>query len=782
MSRAVDEDAPTPTPTSRQPLWRRLLGALGPGAAAPDAPFPERIGRYRVVGRLGQGGMGVVYEAVDESLGRRIAVKTIREPDESTQKRFRREARSAASVNHPNVCQLFEIGEDDGRLFLAMELLSGTTLGARLGEGPLPVNEVLSLGREMLSALAALHAAGVVHRDLKPSNVFLTAHGLKLLDFGLARPLPSELTQTLERGAELTRPGLVLGTPRYMAPEQVLGQEVDERTDLFSAASVLYESLAGRPAFVGTTVVEVLSATLHESPPALTGSPAIVAVDRVLRRALAKKPAERFSSAEAMARELAAVSLDDSRTGTGVVCALRRVIVLPFRLLRPDPEIDFLGFALADAVTGSLAGLPSLVVRSSAAGARFAQEAPDVREIAAGAEVDLVVTGTLLRAGEQLRLASQLVEAPSGTLVSSFTTQSPVGDVFRLQDELAARLVDSLSRTLAAGEPVLRRDVPTSARAYELFLRGNELLRDWTQVRLAREMYEGCLAEDPDYAPAWARLARCRRLLAKYYLEEPVANVARAEEALRRALELDPDLPAAHKVYAHLEAEGGRARDAMARLVALGRRRRNDPEVFSGLVHSCRYAGLLDASLAAHREARRLDPHASTSVIYTHWMLGDLEAVLSEPGDRDDFELLAFALHALGRRAEVSRQLASLPSDPGVPVMRLLLDVLRAMEAQDAALAGERLRAIAGVHTDPEALFMYGTVLASLGERGAVPTLTRAVGGGFWAAEAFDHPWLASVRNRPEIEALRARAEEGQGMAERVFRESGGPELLGSLV
>jgi TolB-like protein len=775
MAQATDDDE-TPLPPRRK-LWARLREALsGPSGSAPD---PERIGRYRVLGRLGEGGMGVVYEVLDESLGRHVAVKTIREPDPSTRKRFRREARAAASVNHPNVCQLFEIGEDGGRLFIAMELLSGSTLADRLRDGALPPTDVAAVGRDVLAALGALHAAGVVHRDLKPSNVFLTPHGVKLLDFGLARPLPTELTQTLDKGTELTQPGVLVGTPRYMAPEQIRGHEVDERTDLFAAGALLYEALAGRPAFVGTTMVEVLSATLHESPPALTGSRAVVALDRVLRRALAKRPAERFSSAAEMARELAAVPLDDGAE-SGPARALTRLVVLPFRLLNPDPEIEFLAFTLADAVTGSLAGLPSLVVRSTAAAARLAGEPPDVREVAARAEVDRVVMGTLLRAGDRLRLASQLVEAPSGTLVSSFTTESPVGDVFRLQDELAERLVGALSLSLTGGEGAARRDVPATARAYELFLRGNEAIRDWTHARVARDLYEQCLREDPGYAPAWARLARCHRLVGKYHLEEPAENVGRAEVALRRALELDPDLPVAHKIYAHLEAEGGRAREAMARLIALGRERGNDPELFAGLVHACRYAGLLDASLAAHREARRLDPHISTSVSYTHWMGADLEAVLAEPGDRDDFELVAFALYALGRRVDMAAVFSRLPPEPEMRVVRLLYDVLRALERGDHEDARDKLRIAAESHTDPEALFLYGSAQATLGDvTGAASALGRAVGGGFCVPEAFDHPWLADVRDGADVRALRERAEAAKAEALRVFREAGGPGLLG---
>src|SRR5262249_48826669 len=190
---------------------------------------------------------GVVFAAQDESLGRRIALKTIVAMDPSSRERFRREARAAAAVNHPNVCQVYEIGEDSGQMFIAMELLEGESLAERLKKGPMPVEEAGKLARGILAALQALHDAGTLHRDLKPSNVFLTRHGVKLLDFGLARPVPGELTQELEAGADLTRPGMIVGTPRYMAPEQVTGQPVVVGTDLFAAGVPLLQA-GGAPA------------------------------------------------------------------------------------------------------------------------------------------------------------------------------------------------------------------------------------------------------------------------------------------------------------------------------------------------------------------------------------------------------------------------------------------------------------------------------------------------------------------------------------------------------
>jgi serine/threonine protein kinase/tetratricopeptide (TPR) repeat protein len=776
----ADGRTPTHSQPSRQGLLRRILDGLRPSSRSGEGGESATLGRYRLIERIGQGGMGVVFAAEDESLGRRVAVKTIAEPDESARRRFRREARAAAAVNHPNVCQIYEIGEDSGRLFIAMELLAGESLAARLARGPLPADEALGMARGILAALEALHSTGVVHRDLKPSNVFLTPHGVKLLDFGLARPLPRDLTLSLDAGGELTRPGLMLGTPRYMAPEQVTGGAVDARTDLFSTAAIVYEALAGRPAFLGATVVEVLSATLHEEPPALAGDSSVVALDRVLRRALAKRPADRPETAAAMRVEIDAIGAGSGPVGASVARPLSRLVVLPFRLLRADPEIDFLSFALADAVSASLSGLPSVVIRSSAAGARFAADAPDLKAIAAQVDVDRVLVGTLLRAGDQLRATAQLVEAPGGTLLSSQAVQAPLGDVFGLQDELARRLVESLSPSLAPAQTRPRRATPVSPHAYELYLRANEVARDWSQFDTARELYRQCVEEDPGFAPAWARLGRCHRLLAKYFRERPDENLALADEAFGRALAADPELPLANKLYAHREAEAGRARDAMVRLLGLARENRNDVETFAGLVHACRYCGLLEASEAAHREARRLDPHASTSIVYTWWARGEMERVVAETSDAGDFELRTMALESLERREEARRTLEKPPGSAASPVFQSIVNALRAMLDGHGDAFGA-FAALAASHSDPEALFMYAACQARLGDERAVETLAASVGGGFTVPQALrGHPWLEPFRGRPALGELVERAEAARREAGRAFLEAGGPALLGA--
>src|SRR5688572_15017390 len=303
-----------------------MTGTTPPSVPSPSvttararAGVPARIGHYRIDRKLGEGGMGVVYAARDERLERTVAVKMMSSlaDDETARRRFWREARAAASVNHPNICQLYEIGEDAGELFIAMELLEGEALSERLRRGALSVSETVPIGLGVLAALSALHARGIVHRDLKPSNVFLTPHGVKLLDFGLARPSGPELARSLSSSTDLTRTGMLMGTPGYMTPEQVMGEALDARTDLFAVGAILFEMLAGRPAFGGRSFVETLHATLHEQPPALAGSPAVAAVDRVIRRALAKRPADRPASAEAMADELRAVhGVDGDDTAT----------------------------------------------------------------------------------------------------------------------------------------------------------------------------------------------------------------------------------------------------------------------------------------------------------------------------------------------------------------------------------------------------------------------------------------------------------------------------------
>ncbi len=756
----------------------------GPDATPVRDRLPVRIGHYAIVGKLGQGGMGIVYAARDERLERAVAINTMSSlaRDETARRRFWREARAAASVNHPNVCQLYEIGEEKGELFMAMELLEGEALGARLRRGALSVAETLPIGLEMLAALQALHARGVVHRDLKPSNVFLTPHGVKLLDFGLAT---AELEASLSMAMPLTRTGMLVGTPRYMSPEQAGGEAVDARSDLFSAGALLFEMLAGRPAFEGRNAVEILHATLHEHPPALTGSPAVAAFDRVIRRALAKRAAERPVSADAMAAELRAVSGMEGDATPALARTLMRLVVLPFRVLRPDPETDFLAFSLADAIATSLAGIGSLVVRSTAAGARFGGEAPDLKALAAAADVDRVVMGTLLRAGDQLRATAQLVDAPGGTLLSSLTVQAPLGDLFRLQDDVARRVVEALSLPLAGGlSPT--PDAPRDPRAYELYLRANELAQTYDQAPAARDLYQRCLELDADFAPAWARLGRCHWVIAKYVDEAPEGGPL-AEEAFRRALEINPRLPLAHKLLAQFECDTGQAPQALVRLLGEATRHGNDPELFAGLVHACRYCGLFEESITAHGEARRLDPNVSTSHEQTLLMTGDLEGLLAVErppnASRGIGTIRAIGLGLAGRREEARPMLLALRDEVRLPWLRSWVDALVAwIERRPAGLlAGCTPPGPLRIIDDPEGIFLEGWLLCDAGDlQHGLEYLRRAVAKGYWVAPTLSgRPQFDPLRGDPGFQELVAEAEAGRQRALSAFRDAGGERLIG---
>jgi serine/threonine protein kinase/tetratricopeptide (TPR) repeat protein len=752
--------------------------------SADPALEPETIGRYRLTRQLGQGGMGIVYAAHDDRLDRSVAIKRIRETsdDAGLRERLLREARAAASISHPNVCHVYELAEERGELYLVMELLTGEPLAERITRGPVPLAEALQITLGILAALEALHGRGIVHRDLKPSNVFLTPHGVKLLDFGLARPL----VEQLKTEVTLTAPGTIMGTPRYMPPEQWEGEAFVPASDLFAVGAILFEMLAGKPAFPGSTIIEVYRAVAMAQPPALTGGSEVVAADRIIQVALAKRPADRYPDAAAMAREVrSAWALID--TGSSPQArALTRLIVLPFRVLRPDPEIDFLAFSVPDAITGSLSGLDALVVRSTAAGQRFASEAPDLKVIAAEAGVDVVVTGTLLRAGDQVRVATQMLEAPSGTLLCSNTAQVSLTDVFQLQDDVARRIVESLAIPLSARDQrTLGQHLPVSAKAYDMYLRANHLgagTSNPSRLVVARDLYRSCLEEDPGYAPAWARLGRVYRVLAKYGVEGRAESLALAEEAFRRALEINPDLPLAHNFYTYFEIEEqGRALDAMLRLLERVGTGAADPHLFAGLVVACRFCGLLEASLAADRRARRIDPAIQTSVQYTYWALGDYQQAALH--DVEDIQAVRHgALWMLGRQAEALAGVReALTHAPGSLEHWIVESQLAAMEGRrDDCIRHEEAVLGAGFH-DPEGLLLHVRELAYIGEPDrALALLNQVVHGGYHCPTALTRdPWLDPLRASPEFVRLVRQAEAGHARAAEAYIRAGGERILG---
>ncbi len=750
------------------------------------------VGRYKLLRRLGQGGMGVVYVARDERLQRDVAVKMIAGlSNEQAIKRFWREARAAAAINHPNVCQIYEVDEAPTGIYLAMELLEGEPLDARLKRSACSPKEAVDITLQILAALSALHARDLVHRDIKPSNVFLTAHGVKLLDFGLARSISDETVQIESPNpSDITQPGMVVGTPRYMAPEAITGKTFNGRADLYAVGCVLFEMLAGRPPFTAENIIELARAIVHDNPPALQGPASVVRVDRVIRRALAKDPDARFPIADAMAAELRSIDFgsDDGTRSVSTVRALLRLVVPPLRLQKEDPDTAYLSYGLAEAVSGSLASLRDVAVRSPALAAKWGTPDGDPRRISADADVDVIVSGSLSRMGEQLRATLQLVEAGSGNVIGGTSVRGTLSEIFEFEDQLTQAVVKLLTPMRAeSASGAEHRDVPANAEAFQHFLKGLELARSMSSVMEAREHFQKALDHDPAFAPAWAWIGRCHRVIGKF-VEDYAENDGRAAEAFGRALALSPELPIAHRFFTHFESEHGRADAAVSRLLQHAKSNRNDAQLFAALVHATRYCGLLDASLAAHEEAKRLDPTVPTSVEYTYLQLGDLEALLNAPGG-GAWSRAVDVNGALFYQLLFDRNYGELRNRLDPPAIATLPPGYRGMV--EALFEGEnnpsgalqKLHAMMALGTqhDPEAVFLMGAAATVLGDPDSGLTLVAAaVREGYSSLRPLERAAaFAPLRERPAYPGVLETARQRQRIARAVFERGGGKELLG---
>ena len=726
--------------------------------------------------------MGVVYEGHDDRLDRPVAIKVIRADilaDPAIRERFRREARTAARVNHPNICALYEYDEIEGQPFLVMELLSGEPLSKRLERGALTWDEVVKLADQLLDALAALHRNGVVHRDLKPANVFLTPHGAKLVDFGLAQP--SALDDVTHLG--LTGAGVIVGTPQYMSPERMSGNAADERSDVWAAAAVLYEAIAGLPAFPGKTFAEVVHAVAYTEPKALTGAhPA--AFDVALRPAFVKDPLTRTVSASSLAQRIRdAVSspavLATSATPSGAMPATpppTRFVALPLRVLRADPETDFLAFAIPDAVSAALAGLPGVIVRAP----RALPGGGDMDPHAIGRDwaVDAILVGTLMRAGSMVRVSAQLIDASDGTLRWSDTAQAPLADLFGLQDDLTSHIVSSLKLPLSGSDRrALARQAPAKPEAYALYLRANQMMTDASHWQDARELYEQALAIDPAYAPAWAGLGRVRRVLAKWAWDGG-GGLAHAQSAFAQALALDPDLSTVYEQLAYVDVELGLAAETMARLIQRAAERPRDARIMAGLVTACRYAGMLDASVAAHAKAVAIDSEVRTTVTWTHFMLSNYAEAIRLDHQPAFCAMLSRVITGEAGVGDIRAFEEKLP-EGGLRVGARLYRQLA--EGQVEPALRDLTTMTAGGFADPEGWFLASIFLARAGgHQPALDWLGRCVKAGYACYRTLvesDH--FVRLRGSSEFEAILARAHERVARGRELYDRAGGPALLG---
>ena len=567
------------------------------------------ISHYKIEAELGRGGMGVVYRARDEKLQRQVALKVLSsELFSHTERRARilAEARAAAALNHPGITTIYEVGEEGEHIFIVMEMVTGGTLRALMAAGPLDVRVLARLGIQIAEALEAAHTRGVVHGDIKPENiVILPEDRVKLLDFGVARQA-AENTLTLTRSmARAPVPdSQTTGTLAYMAPEQLLGDPADARADLYALGVVLYELAAGHRPFPGPAAAMLMSQILHDAPPALDTAAAGLPPEliRVVHKLLEKQPGSRYQSAREVQVDLNNFLRDVGRGPAlpAEVAGKRAVAVLPFKLLTPNPEDEYLSVALADAVINHLNASGKLLVRPTSTVMRYASQPVDPLVAARELNVQTIVEGSIQKLGSKLRVHVQAWNAVDGTTLPSTKQDAELSDLFALQDRLSEAVAGALGIQAQAPEQASAAPPTKNPIAYELYLRAAEKLSRLNRwdTRSAIDMLEEATQLDPRFAAAWGRLAEAYILLAVAFDPSP-RWFSQAERAVRRALALDPN---------NSEAQGARGRVLWTptkkfknrpALAALEKALRLNPGLHSARVWRC----LILMHIGLHQEA-----------------------------------------------------------------------------------------------------------------------------------------------------------------------------------
>ena len=512
------------------------------------------ISHYRILERLGGGGMGVVYLAEDTTLGRRVALKFLppalaSSPD--SRERLLREARAASALNHPHICTIHEVGEQDGQPFIAMEWLDGETVKQRLARGPFPVDALLEAAIQIAEALDAAHARGIVHRDLKPANLFVTRRGdAKVLDFGLAKSVDGAPDlDTFTGQGPLTSPGSTVGTVAYMAPEQARGEPVDARTDLFSLGLVLYEMATGQMAVPAGSTALAYDAILNRQFSGVTeiNRDVPASLDRVVRRLLSKAPTARHQSARELRDELDAIRRDRRRDGSSGSRAAPSIAVLPFANLSPDPENEYFADGITEEVINTLGQLKALRVAARTSSFAFKGRTPDVSEVGEKLRVATVLTGSVRKAGNRLRISVALVSAADGFQIWSERYDRQAEDVFAVQEEIAIAIAEQLKVALGtSSEPLVQR-ATDNLEAYQFYLKARFLMNQrGAAIAQGMECLRQAVALAPDYAPAHAALADAYALLGFYGYFPSYEVMPKARQSAQYALALNPSLAEAH--------------------------------------------------------------------------------------------------------------------------------------------------------------------------------------------------------------------------------------------
>jgi serine/threonine protein kinase/tetratricopeptide (TPR) repeat protein len=546
----------------------------------------ETISHFRVIEKLGAGGMGVVYKAVDTRLDRPVALKFLPEnmtQDSQALERFRREARAASALNHPGICTIYDIGEQNGRAFIAMEFIDGETLRSRIHGNALALDETLKLGMQIAEALDAAHAEGIIHRDIKPANIFVTKRGqAKVLDFGLAKLVPKGVAIGADSSGEMPGStsivGIISGTPAYMSPEQIRGDDLDHRTDIFSLGLLLYEMATGRQAFSGRTGGMIIEAVLTRAPvPARSINPDIPpGLEEIINKALQKDRDQRHQHAADICKDLqrlergsdsGSISTTSHLQSTGeqkspswttqtgarrperVSKIIDSLAVLPFENASRDPENEYLSDGISGSLINILATIPKLRVMAQSTVFRYKGRGIDPQAVGRELDVRAVLTGRIMQSGGSLRIGTELVDVATGSQLWGAQYDRKPGEIFAIQDEISDEISGKLRLKLTRAEKQrLTKHQTDDAEAYQLYLKGRHHWNRWTEDGFynAIEYFQQAVERDSGYALAYAALADSYVLLGWNSYLSPKEAFPEGKMAARAALQLDPDLGEAH--------------------------------------------------------------------------------------------------------------------------------------------------------------------------------------------------------------------------------------------
>jgi TolB-like protein len=629
---------------------------MAPPVPAHESADPPRIdARYRIEKEIGRGGMGRVFVAHDRKLGRDVAIKVLASGlhGEEALRRFEQEARATCALNHANILDVHDVGTHEGNPYIVSELLHGTTLRERLRKGKLSVQEASDYALQLAQGLSAAHEKGIVHRDLKPENLFITEEGrLKILDFGIAKllaPTTPETGETLPSPQLRTQEGAILGTVGYMSPEQVRGQPADQRSDVFSFGSIFYEMLAGCSAFARDSAVETGCAILNEDPPPLpAGVPA--ALDRLVRRCLAKRPEDRLESAYDLVDALASAAAVERAPaqsrgayqwvlragvvltivvlavlgwrlrvrgdgpGNSIAATAPSIAVLPFVNLSSDKEQEYFSDGIAEEILNALAQVEGLKVAGRTSSFYFKGKNEDLASIAAKLHVATLLEGSVRKSGDRVRITAQLINAADGYHLWSKQYDRELTDIFKVQGELATAVFEALKVKLLPGTTLSSKVRPAQdPEAYRLFLLGRSLSFLGTKESRRRSVavLEKAVVREPSYAPAWEWLAVTRGDIALF--DAPRSEILpRARDALdaaERAIALDPDygggLALRGWIRSHFFWDWAGAQSDLERALALSPKTYVTLASYTILVHKL---GRLKEAIATQRKVVEIEP------------------------------------------------------------------------------------------------------------------------------------------------------------------------------